>query len=1203
MSRPKRQGRTRLKKVPKQRIITPQHDLDVLWAARRSGAHNIAGVRYQIVVGLHLLIEGYARTLPIVAIIPEGLEDLDCETDGENKLLIQAKERSDPVGFTVVADVIQHAAGPAPIGSHTRIVLVTNAPIQPEWGPTGWDTSLLDTLGTAGRQQLAETFPDLQPAELDDLLARTSIVILPDRLDDQMALRIAELFGMSPRHSTLAIADMLNAFQSDVAAQRHASRRNPVRWLVDHIRVTCEALKTTIDPNQLDELERTGSISSIDFSQRNDLSPEQFLAGVDVKPLHIAARLDIPRPTELSEVRQGLIDHRYALIVGPSGSGKSTLLWRTAYELTAERIRTFRVRSLSSDQVGALLQYVELQHPTPETPVLLCIDDLGRPGTMGWESAAQQLLERSGIFLVGAAREEDFRPSLAVRQGIVVRPRLDTALAVGIADTLSKRGVPTRLAPEEAFPASEGLHLSLLLSGQRLDTILGEQADNLLQADRSVEREVVRVVCAADVLETALPPDALERVVSDLSMLPAALSRADRKHLIVQHDDGRWAGLHELRSKAMIDHLHALPPPTLETTYAKVISLLPATEQARALELAASDATIGGDMLIAPVAALIQRSDATAAVVEELLVALAHADATRHARLCLNIIEQERPGGISSIMLAHVAFPARFAGMDASFLPESFHQLVRKLPNAPTSLRSRVVESVGPQRFGELVSNANPETAVRLLEALEGAIELPLQVVQSIIAAHQDSSPEQHRFAETLRQLSPASGAFLRDWLRTPEERLQQLSESDPSLVNWTVEEGGASDSLKVNVSIQGADPGANADYEQARSLTNILRDLFPEAETINVTTLGWDGNELIVMGMPMSRIAMKRANIIRHTAVSSLPLLLQAAKRLRTLTFWTERLRLQAQLASALIRLLTEMPALLLNPHWNSGRERDWKADVAQLQAVYTDRHDSETSTSPEKPPDHASQTLHTAGQALLQVRGMMNQQLTNTAGPAAQLREAARSWTAAVNEGAPRLSGIGESVPVILMTLLDDAADLLYALAARVTLFRDAQQQGGETWVQAALRISVEVRNTVADQEQVVADQVAAAAPGLSKVVRVSPKADAKRNLMSDRWVILISMDSGENWDYGSFMATVPLADDNALRLAHRVIALPTLSGSTVVMAGIVLGYPGLLPLPSDEARAIAAELGYPVLEGASSIRPKGHLAHYGKPPLSWQ
>ena len=1042
-------------------------------------------------------------------------------------------------------------------------------------GPTGWDTSLLASLGTAERQQLAAAFPDLQPSQLDALLARTQVVVLPERLDDHMALRLAEMFGMPPRHGAIAVAELLAALQIDSAAQRHTSPRNAARWLVDQVRVTCEALKTTIDPTQLDELERAGSIASINFGEMSDLLPEQFLAGVDVRPFHIAARLDIARPTELSEVRQGLIDRRYALIVGPSGSGKSGVLWRTAYDLTAERVRAFRVRSLSSDQVGALLRYVDLQHPTLETPVLICIDDLERPG----------------VLLMGAAREEDFRPSLAVRQGVVVRPRLDEALARGIAETLGRRGVPIRLAPEEAFPASEGLlmeYLSLLLSGQRLEAVVGEQADDLLRADRSVEREVVRVVCAADVLETSLPPDALERVVSDLTALPSALNRAHREHLIVQDDDGRWGGLHELRSQAIIDRLHAVPPPTLEKTFATVLELLPAAERARTLEIAASTAAICGDALVATVSSFIQQQEATATVAEELMVALARADAARHARLCLDVIDRARRPGINTLNLSRLAFLARFGGVAMPMLPEHFQQIVRDLPDAPTSLRALVAASVGPQRFAELAAEASPEAAVGLLEALEGAMDLPLQLVQQVLAAHQGFGPERQRLAETLRQLSPAAGRLLQEWLGPPEQRLHQLSDSKPSLLDWTIEWVGGGDTLTVGVRLQSTDP--TTVHEQAVAMASTLRDLFPEADAIDVTTVGMDGGELIAMGMPIGRVAMKRENIVRHMRVSLVPLLFPAAQRLRAQNFWTERLRLQARLASELIHLLTDMPALLLNPHWNTGRERDWKAavqafanDVAQLPPVITDRRTRQADAAPEKA-DHAAQALHTAGMALGQVRDVMDRRSTNTPGAAAQLREAALSWAAAMEEGAPPLSGVGESVPASLLAVLDDAAGFLYALSARTALFRNVRLQAGETWVDAARRVTAEVCDAVVDHERRAVDQMAAVAPGVAEVARVSPRAADKRTLMSDRWVIVVNMDGGGDWDHGAFMATTPLSDDDAVRLAHRVIALPTLGGAIVGGTGVALGHPGLFPLAPDDARGIAEELGRPVLEGGT-------------------
>jgi hypothetical protein len=251
----------------------------------------------------------------------------------------------------------------------------------------------------------------------------------------------------------------------------------------------------------------------------------------------------------------------------------------------------------------------------------------------------------------------------------------------------------------------------------------------------------------------------------------------------------------------------------------------------------------------------------------------------------------------------------------------------------------------------------------------------------------------------------------------------------------------------------------------------------------------------------------------------------------------------------------------------------------------VQTDRSKKSASAAPEKVKDHASDALTTAGLALGQVRDVMAQRSSNTAASAAaQLREAARSWAAAVEEGAPPLSGIGESVPASLLTSLDEAADLLYALSARMELFRDVRQQPGEAWVLAARRITAEVRAAVVDHERRVVDQLAALSSGVGKVACVSPRDAHKRNLMSDRWVILVGMDSGEDWDYGAFMATAHLSDDDALYLAHRVIALPTLGGAIVAAMGAVLGHPGLFPLAPEDAQAIATELGRSVLEGGT-------------------
>ena len=54
---------------------------------------------------------------------------------------------------------------------------------------------------------------------------------------------------------------------------------------------------------------------------RADLKIEEFLAGVDVLPAHIAADLDLPRPTEVAALTEGLRERHSALLVRAFWSG------------------------------------------------------------------------------------------------------------------------------------------------------------------------------------------------------------------------------------------------------------------------------------------------------------------------------------------------------------------------------------------------------------------------------------------------------------------------------------------------------------------------------------------------------------------------------------------------------------------------------------------------------------------------------------------------------------------------------------------------------------------------------------------------------------------------------------------------------------------------------------------------------------------
>jgi len=109
--RKKRLVRSASASPPKQRKDPPV-DLDELWLRVRSGAANVAGVRYQLAVTVYLLA-GARASLGITELSPEGLEDIDCRLAGGERLLVQAKERAGGdarLGPSELRAAIEHAA-------------------------------------------------------------------------------------------------------------------------------------------------------------------------------------------------------------------------------------------------------------------------------------------------------------------------------------------------------------------------------------------------------------------------------------------------------------------------------------------------------------------------------------------------------------------------------------------------------------------------------------------------------------------------------------------------------------------------------------------------------------------------------------------------------------------------------------------------------------------------------------------------------------------------------------------------------------------------------------------------------------------------------------------------------------------------------------------------------------------------------------
>ena len=578
---------------------TAPSDLETIFARARQGAANVAGVRFQILVTGWLLVMGDRLPIPISSVLPEGLEDVDCQTADGRRVLVQVKERRGgdttwPIGEMVAA--VEHAEPALGAAVDATLIVVTNARPGRGLAVCRLDQTLRDVLEDPTALTVA-----LEAASLDpDLHGRAALTtLLGPVIHEEAIAAVTADHHVAPAIAALIWARLLEELYSIAAGQRGSTPATAARADRSTVDTLAEQVQGTVNPEALQEPVRRGLIGTLDFSMPLDLAPEQFLLGVDVRPGHIAAGLDLLRPAEMQAVFAALERGAGAVLRGPSGSGKSALLWRCAYELTGQN-RTVHLRRVTDDDVETIVRWLRLLRPTVETPVLVCADDLGRPRTAGWPELVRRLTDVPHVLAFGACREEDFSADVLGDSLELVRLRLDAELAEAIAQQLEHRGVTMRRSTGEAFADADGLlleYVALLTTGERLECVVGRQVDDRLPPDRAAERQALRLVAAAHTAGLGIRYDALAELVDRPADLPQALHRLADELLVDVDDQQRWFGLHELRSTAAHARLHAVPPPTELQTFA---ALLPALDGAEIAHLIRRQADRALDMAPLP---------------------------------------------------------------------------------------------------------------------------------------------------------------------------------------------------------------------------------------------------------------------------------------------------------------------------------------------------------------------------------------------------------------------------------------------------------------------------------------------------------------------------------------------------------------------------------------------------------------------------
>ncbi|MDQ3963587.1 MAG: hypothetical protein M3277_06720 [Actinomycetota bacterium] len=1192
--RPNKKAPSR-KATPRPRPVRTDVDLYALWDERRAGARNVAGVTYQIAVTAHLLVAGRAKTLPVVAVTPEGLEDVDCDLDPSSwdasRLFVQSKERAEgdaSLGIADIADFLAHALEGVANDRAARLALITDAAFGTDIRESGWTETAWETLTPEGVQRLRPLLPET--IELEAVLRRTHLVRLPFDLAAEVTLTLASTFDVAPVVGGLALARLVQDLSDVAAGQRGTSATLPLRRTRDDLATLLSEVLRVVDASSLMTAEMERIIGPVDFLKPLDIPPETFLAGVDVRPGHIAANLDVPRPSELGQIVDGLTEANMVLVVGPSGAGKSALVWRAAAALSGF-VRPFRLRSCRNDEVPKILDYVDSLAPSPTTPILVCADDLGREPTSGWEPLANALLERPGVRLLGAAREEDFAPSLAVRRAALVRPALTRDVAHGISGVLASEGVAAAVSVDEAFQRSKQLlmeFLTILITGDRLSDVVGEQVHALLSDDRRTEREVLRWISAAHVLGTSMPAQALQALVGEADLAPA-LNRLRLEHFILETSGTSWQGLHELRSGVATRVLHETPPPDLISTWSGLLIELPPGKrehvaprvarmtEAQALDLAPLAKSIGKFIREAPL-------DAPSAA--DLVSSLKRAESMRHAVGCLEAIRGFGRPKMDIVDLLRVLAGVRFQGIDffadAGTSPDRvFARMVEALPERP-ALRDMMLEELDVSTIVGLAQDAPTEQAIALLESLERtSLSLTPEDCQNLLSAH--SSAVVRDKASIIATLM-AHGLPLGDVDRlegSPSTRLHTLANEE--LVVRDSELSQAADGAVATVTVITI-PQPDADpHGEAVDMARLVLDLVPEVDIAEIVMLGVDGERYRQGGHETAYKRLSRDALPRTPAKDEMKGLIDAAHELTAATYWTERLREQADLFAILRRLMEDIPQRLLDPR-DAGRRR-WQTDVESFKtradalktAPLSQALEASLSESERRERDPSRDALQKAGAALGQLAAELPDLPPHRLrGISMQLREARRFLSRAYLLGTVTLADVEDPLPKDVDEAVAAAADMLLVLADEPRIQELPRSGARNVWIEFGGQFLAEERDGVmaSEREAIEGAMTAHRVSGTIAFAGPTPDQTPTLRIVDGQWVVTVDLG---DWESGSFLESIP--QECLASLAGRLSALPLSRGFVLPLGGAALTSNGVTGMTSDAIEAVSGVIGMSV------------------------
>jgi len=1182
---PRKKSRRKQKgKESRSEVAVSPNSLEQEWS--RSGANNVAGVTFQVAVTARLLIEARFSQLPLTRVNPEGFEDIDVHFTNGTRGLVQVKERSPSgrFGRSELAAALRSRKHVLSEDGFSKFVLATNSTLGGGICPTGWDSPLSQCLGQDDINQLkkllVESFDD--PHEI---LNRTHVVQVDWDVAHKCRRDLAHILNIHPSIASLAYSRLLEQIGELAVRQRSTTPDTAVWIATTDLDALVKQIMETVDAQSLDEAIRLGIIEPVDFAVQSALSIEDFLAGVDVLPSHIAADLDLPRPTEIRAITNALQENHSVFLVGPSGAGKSALLWRVSREL-AGQVRPYRLVRLLQDDVPSLSRWIRLQEPSDHSPLLICADNLGRINNDGWTTLATEFVDRPGVLLMGACREEDYRLDLVVGRSTIIDPKLDRELAESLANTLASRMVKTTLDVSEAFGASEGLlmeFLSLLLTGRRLKQVVEQQVAERLREDRATEREILRFVATAHSVGVALPVEVLERLLPNRDLAPA-LSVLDQEHILVADDGNHWRGLHDLRSSVARDYLHQFPPPTTAATIRLLVEHLPAGHAARIIELYARSEV---DLMPSAqaISGILESREVSAEEGARLIGALGMADAYRHARMCLDVIEERRPKNLDPETVLNLTYAHRFAGVSFDGLKDispSFAYLVQiagLLPPRPVSLRESGVQNLSSGQIREIGFRGSEDDTVSWLESLEGTVaaakvptqdfavefgELPISARASLSAA--------------LRSLShPGNVPAHDDAFGDCRHRMSRLANELPDCLE--IDSTQQSDGMVVTVSLMVPENSAMV-HDRSVETCRLIFDFLPEADIAETIVLTPDGERYSFADYEEGHKRIPRNNLPRPRQTSDNANFFRAARGLLASRYWTEPIRALANASNQLLDLWNDTLSWILNPHHNKDRRRNAARRMNSLMADLAAGPKMPVNVDEAEDRNNAMEAMTEAVAVLRDVATTESPDDGDCRALGIRCRRASARLTEARQGNLPTLSNEGNPLHEDLDEMLTLLADILLARGEQRVIPLGSSRKGGPRyWIEAARNSMATVTSDGYQEERNALENALGTLLPSCEIHRIRHRDMKSPQLLTDRWVVIISPDANEE---GLLESLERFPQAMAQQFAFRTyLVFGTVDSGILPIYGLELGISKLWPASEEDLQELSSELGTEVVK----------------------